>query len=157
MYAKLNNEVIEKYPYTIGDLRKDNPNVSFPAHISKEILEHFNVVPVVMTGCPEIDYTKNVSEVSPEFIQERNRWEQTWATSEATSSEIEQRLAEQWSKIREQRNSKLSSSDWTQVADAPVNALQWAIYRQALRDVTLQADPFNISWPVSPMEETNNV
>jgi hypothetical protein len=26
----------------------------------------------------------------------------------------------------------------------------WAAYRQALRDVTLQPDPFNIVWPTPP-------
>jgi hypothetical protein len=26
----------------------------------------------------------------------------------------------------------------------------WAIYRQALRDITNQADPFNITWPTPP-------
>ena len=30
MYAKLNNGQVEKYPYTIGQLRKDHRNVSFP-------------------------------------------------------------------------------------------------------------------------------
>lgn len=28
-----------------------------------------------------------------------------------------------------------------------VNKVAWATYRQALRDITLQADPLNIVWP----------
>jgi hypothetical protein len=36
--------------------------------------------------------------------------------------------------MRAQRNAFLSSSDWTQVADAPVDREAWAVYRQALRD-----------------------
>jgi hypothetical protein len=38
----------------------------------------------------------------------------------------------------------LKDTDWTQVADSPVDKTAWATYRQALRDITTQADPFNI-------------
>jgi hypothetical protein len=48
------------------------------------------------------------------------------------------------------RNQKLSNCDWTQLADAPVDALKWAVYRQELRDITTQLDPFNITWPQEP-------
>lgn len=56
----------------------------------------------------------------------------------------------QWKIIRQERNAMLAASDWTQLADAPVNGVEWAIYRQALRDITNQADPFAIEWPVEP-------
>lgn len=56
----------------------------------------------------------------------------------------------QWELVRKQRNVKLAASDWTQLPDAPVDAAAWAEYRQALRDVTDQADPFNIVWPTAP-------
>lgn len=36
--------------------------------------------------------------------------------------------------MRNFRNMLLQGSDWTQVADAPVNKQAWAEYRQALRD-----------------------
>ena len=52
---------------------------------------------------------------------------------------------------RNKRNGLLNQSDWTQVADAPVDSQAWATYRQALRDITIQAGfPENIDWPVSP-------
>ena len=52
---------------------------------------------------------------------------------------------------RTQRNTLLSQSDWTQVADAPVDQAAWATYRQALRDVPSQAGfPMDINWPVAP-------
>jgi len=55
---------------------------------------------------------------------------------------------EQWRVVRAERNSKLAQCDWTQLPDAPVDAATWAVYRQALRDITTQDDPFNIEWPV---------
>jgi hypothetical protein len=52
---------------------------------------------------------------------------------------------------RDQRDVLLSQSDWTQVADAPVDQAAWATYRQALRDVPSQAGfPENINWPTRP-------
>ena len=65
-----------------------------------------------------------------------------------TQEELDQRVVTQWQVIRTGRNQMLKDTDWTQVADAPVDKAAWATYRQALRDVTTQADPFNIVWPI---------
>jgi hypothetical protein len=55
------------------------------------------------------------------------------------------------SKIRKERDAKLTESDWTQVADAPVDQVAWAIYRQALRDIPAQVGfPNEITWPTEP-------
>lgn len=55
------------------------------------------------------------------------------------------------SEARVKRNVLLSASDWTQVADAPVDKVAWATYRQALRNLTNQAGfPSSINWPVEP-------
>jgi hypothetical protein len=64
-----------------------------------------------------------------------------------TAEELQSRVDTQWQVIRTQRNQVLKDSDWTQLADAPVDKTKWATYRQALRDITTQADPFNIVWP----------
>jgi len=57
-------------------------------------------------------------------------------------------------KARAKRNDLIAASDWTQLADTPLTAAQkaaWAIYRQALRDVTAQAGfPSSVVWPVVP-------
>lgn len=52
---------------------------------------------------------------------------------------------------RKTRDSLLSESDWTQLADSPVNKEAWASYRQSLRDVPQQEGfPLNIVWPQKP-------
>ena len=63
--------------------------------------------------------------------------------------------AEQATSVRQQRGEKLKDSDWTQVADAlldaPVDKAAWATYRQALRNVTGQEGfPWTITWPTQP-------
>ena len=60
---------------------------------------------------------------------------------------------EQWNVIRAERDGKLSSCDWTVLPDVPLDPSvlsEWETYRQALRDVTDQSDPFNIVWPTPP-------
>jgi len=61
------------------------------------------------------------------------------------------RDAQAWSELREERDVRLSSSDWTQVPDAPVDRQAWAVYRQQLRDLPDNTeDPRNTVWPVKP-------
>jgi len=53
--------------------------------------------------------------------------------------------------VRAERDALLYASDWTQVADAPVDQAAWAAYRQALREVPQQADfPQSVGWPEPP-------
>jgi hypothetical protein len=57
----------------------------------------------------------------------------------------------EWPLVRSKRDQLLKASDWTQLPDVPLATKEaWATYRQYLRDVTLQADPFNIVWPTAP-------
>jgi hypothetical protein len=52
---------------------------------------------------------------------------------------------------RNKRNALLTASDWTQVADAPVNKLAWSTYRKALRDLPKQEGfPHSVVWPKKP-------
>jgi hypothetical protein len=61
-------------------------------------------------------------------------------------------LEAQWAKVREQRNQLLQASDWTQIEDYDLGADRpaWAVYRQALRDLTDALNPFAITWPQAP-------
>ena len=54
--------------------------------------------------------------------------------------------------IRSERNRLLSTTDWTQLPDVPQATKDlWAIYRQALRDITTQTGyPRNVVWPTQP-------
>ena len=56
-----------------------------------------------------------------------------------------------WQIVRNRRNIELVSCDWTQAQDVQLpNKEAWVSYRQALRDITNQSDPFNIEWPIKP-------
>lgn len=62
-------------------------------------------------------------------------------------------VEQEWAKVRYKRFQLLADSDWrvTRAAETgvPLSAA-WQTYRQALRDVTSQPDPFAIAWPTPP-------
>lgn len=58
-----------------------------------------------------------------------------------------------WKDVRDIRTRLLAETDWVvtkQVEQLGGVTEQWKEYRQQLRDITLQADPFNIVWPEKP-------
>lgn len=59
----------------------------------------------------------------------------------------------QWARVKIARSQRLDASDWVilraQDRGEPVPP-EWQAYRQALRDITQQADPFDIRWPSAP-------
>lgn len=61
-------------------------------------------------------------------------------------------VAQQWRNVKEGRNQQLAASDWIcSVSDfAHPKKDAFVVYRQALRDITAQANPFALVWPVSP-------
>jgi hypothetical protein len=66
-------------------------------------------------------------------------------------------LAEQWTRIRAERDRLLTASDWTQGGDSPCTAidkLQWKTYREELRDIpkdqSSETTYEDITWPTKP-------
>jgi hypothetical protein len=65
---------------------------------------------------------------------------------------IENATEEQkWAQIRAWRNAQLNSTDWTQLADSPLDKEAWATYRQALRDLPAQGGQAEAAiFPIAP-------
>ena len=79
------------------------------------------------------------------------RWFTKYSVADLDAEGIAAKDAKQAKSVREQRNQKLKDSDWTQVADAPVDQAAWAAYRQALRDIpSQQGFPWDVQWPTQP-------
>lgn len=91
MYALIINNTVSKYPYTVSQLRKDNPQVSFPKEPPLSLLSEYGVTEVLTVVKPEPSdpVTKNVIEVTPTFVG--GRWTQTWEEIDATAEEIADR------------------------------------------------------------------
>ena len=148
MYAKLNNGQVEKYPYTIGQLRKDHRNVSFPKVMSDEVLAQFNMVRVTPTERPADDHTKNFTVTAAHV---GGAWIEKWVSTSATQDEITERTSNKAAQVRAERDALLAATDYTQLADAPGDATAWATYREALRNLpTRSGFPWTMTWPTKP-------
>ena len=150
IYAKVKNGTVIKYPYTILDLKSENPNTSFPSFIEDYILREYDIHKVNVVRNPS-NYLKNYSETEPVFIN--NELFQSWVESDATESEIADRINSEWAYVRSSRDKMLKASDWTQLPDVSLTAekqREWADYRQELRDITDATDPFLIEFPEEP-------
>lgn len=138
------------YPYTLQTLYNENSNIIFPKVISSEILKNYGVYEVSLTSQPE-DYTKNITEGTPILVS--GSYQQVWNETSASEEEIQQRIEEKWTEVRTFRESLLKDSDWTQLQDSPVTGsklTEWQTYRQSLRDITTNDNPFTLTWPNKP-------
>ncbi len=144
IYAKIVDGAVVAYPVYEDAIKQLYYNVSF----STPFVPPEGYVLVHGVSQPQITFLENLSEGSPQNVDAE--WFQTWIVTPASEGEINERVSNQWLHVRQQRNLKLSASDWTQLPDAPVVKEEWVVYRQALRDVTNQEDPFNIVWPNPP-------
>lgn len=131
--------------YSIEQLKKDNPGISFPKEISNELLETFNIFRVVTAPAPVIDikthhYTSNIIYKDGTYIQE-------WSIIKLPQKDAE-------NNVRAHRNYLLTDSDWVVLLHyerGQVPPKEWLTYRQTLRDISLQPEfPYNVKWPDIP-------
>jgi hypothetical protein len=147
MYAKIENNSIVEWP--IVNLFKRLPQVSFPREIDNNNLpEGFVFIePAVL---PEYDVNSQAISLSYPFFKD-NKWVQEYVVNELNTEELQKRKENLAVEIRSERDQRLLQSDWTQIPDVPVDKQAWGVYRQALRDITLQEGfPYSIVWPTPP-------
>jgi hypothetical protein len=125
-----------------SELRSMYPNVSGPLD---------DLYDVVFEG-PQAQPTRYQIAFEDGVEQKSDgKWYTKYSVADMGAEAIAAKDAEQAKAARQQRTDKLKDSDWTQVADAPVDKAAWATHRQALRDITSQAGfPWTINWPVAP-------
>jgi len=152
MKILISNDQIQKYPYSFYELRRDNPQISFPDDPSIELLTEWGVFSVTGVPRPEVDHMHNTVEQPP--VQKDGTWMQNWIVTSATPEEVADRTRQKSDELRSERNNLLTASDWTQCKDIP-DAIsdKWAQYRQQLRDITQQPEfPWGIQWPKPPAD-----
>lgn len=135
----------------ISDLVRAFPNVSIPQPPSLADLDSLGVDPILEGPQPQLTRFQYAVRSGP--MQINSQWFWVYTAEDMTPEQIQQLTDQQWDAVRSERDSKLQACDWTQLPDVPLTAEQkaeWVTYRQQLRDVTNQPDPFNITWPVAP-------
>jgi len=128
--------------YSIGQLRRDNPNTSFPKSPSDALLADWSVYPYTVQDQPTVDYMTQT--LTPTALAEvGGAWTQGWDVSNLSVEDAGRN-------IRSQRDNQLQQTDWMAMSDNTMTP-EWSSYRQALRDVTAQEGfPFSVDWPTQP-------
>ena len=140
LLVKITNGEVEQFPYTLGNLRRDNPQTSFPKQIPSAIFENYGVYSVTESDRPSYDH------LVQSLVRGTPVYSDSWNVS-YTAENLPQDQAE--TNIRSNRDNLLSDTDWMALSDVTMST-EMGAYRQALRDVTGQAGfPYNITWPNS--------
>ncbi len=138
------------HPITLENFQQINPGLSLPFPLLPEHIEPHGYGIYDFSMPPEHGVFEKLEEVAPVKSANNGVYYQTRIVVPMNEAEIAERTEQEWNLVRSQRNRKLALCDWTQLPDAPVDAAAWAAYRQELRDITNQPDPFNITWPTEP-------
>lgn len=139
MFVKVTNGTPKSY--TVKQLRRDNPNISFPKEVPAETLSEYDVYPVNITPPPVIDHKTHHYTQGFQLVD--GDWEQTWSVFQLPQNEAE-------NNTRSHRNRILQETDYLALSDNTMSA-SMTTYRQALRDITDQEGfPFSVTWPTKP-------
>lgn len=155
-YVKIENDVVAQYPYSVANLKSDNPNTSFPASVSDTVLERYGVHPVSFEAQPSYNPATERVEHSTSPVLKDGTWTITKTVVALNDEQIASYANHVSGKNREKRDKILANTDWTQMNDSPLSnedKTAWATYRQELRDLTdLDAWPHlaDEDWPVEP-------
>jgi hypothetical protein len=126
-----------------------HPTVGIPTPIPADLIDDLGADPVLEGPRPTVTryqtaYRDGVSLIGGQWFAQYSVAEMDANTKAATD-------AAQAEAVRAMRDQRLTSSDWTQVADSPVDKPSWAAYRTALRDVPAQSGfPWDVIWPEAP-------
>ena len=133
-----------------GEFRAMHSNTSMPQQLSETLINDLGA-DVVFEG-PQPQPTRYQVGFADGLEQIDGKWYTKYSVADMGQEAKAIKDAEQAEKTRSQRTDKLKGSDWTQVADAPVDKAAWATYRQALRDITAQPGfPWDTQWPDAPV------
>jgi len=148
LLVKATGSTVEAYPYSLGLLRKDNPNTSFPKQPSSEDMAAFNVYPVTEANPTVGDGQRLAKTWTPTLSG--SDWILDHQAVDLTSDEVAEATAVLAANMREERNKRLAVTDWAAMPDSPTMSAEMTAYRIALRNVPAQENFPTVTWPTAP-------
>lgn len=150
-YVQAQGDTFIRHIFDVEPTQWDADNYCYARRLTDEQASHFGVYKKQIVTPPYHDPATQVCEEGPALLID-GVWTQNYIVSDLDPAAAAAKVEAQWDVIRAERNKLLADCDWTQLPDVSVDAAAWATYRQALRDVTGQANPFAIVWPEGPSQ-----
>ena len=152
MFVKITNGSVDTYPYSVGQLRRDYPNTSFPKTVPTATMAAYGMYPVSYEAAPDYDpLTHRLQHSSvPSLVD--GEWKLTKTVVALTSDQIADATAAKATEMRKERDAKLAETDFYALSDVTMSA-EMTTYRQALRDITAHENWPNLEdadWPTKP-------
>jgi len=148
LLIKATGSTVEQYPYSLGLLRKDNPNTAFPKKPSVADMAAFNVHPVTEVTPTVGDGQRLAKTWTPTLVS--GDWVLDHQAVDLTDAEVAEATAVLAADAREKRDGLLAATDFYALSDV-VMTIEMTAYRTLLRNLTTQADfPTEINWPTKP-------
>lgn len=148
-----NGNILDKN-YSIFKLKSENPNVSFPARFTEELLNSFNVYTVIVKPHAEYDERTQRPEAASEPIKgEDGKWYLETHIVDLSEEEVQIIYNNKAFLSEGERTARLEFTDWWALSDTPDMTPEQTAYRQALRDITTHPNwPWleESDWPVKP-------
>jgi hypothetical protein len=148
-YVQAQGDTFIRHIFDVEPTQWDADNYCYARVLTPEQVEHFGVHKKQIVTPPYHDLATQNLEEGPAVLID-GVWTQNYIVTDLSADASAAKVGAQWTVIRAERNKLLAASDWTQLPDASADTAAWATYRQALRDITTQANPFAIVWPESP-------
>lgn len=156
------------YPYTVGQLKADNPGVIFPA-LNADILEPLNARSVQPTSPPVYDIsTQRLVELYPERLTSGGNqgqgegqgqtattgWRQRWQVVPLTPEEIQTQYGSASAAVAEEAMRRFAATNeylLVALAEAVPLSIEMQAYRAALLAYeSLPGFPYAVAWPSQP-------
>jgi len=148
-YIQADSNTFIRHIHDVEPTRWNENTFCLARKLTPEQVKQFGVHQLKLVTPPYYDPATQTREHGPALLIE-DVWTQNYIVTDLDADALAATVDAQWGIIRAERNKLLVASDWTQLPDTSADAAAWAVYRQALRDITDQANPFAIVWPESP-------
>jgi len=151
-YVQAQGDTFIRHIFDVEPTQWDADNYCYARRLTEEQVEHFGVHKKQIVTPPYHDAATQHLEEGPALLVD-GVWTQNYIVTDLDADASAAKVGAQWTVIRAERNKLLAESDWWVAKAAETGAtisVEQHTYRQALRDITDQANPFNIIWPTKP-------
>jgi hypothetical protein len=151
-YVQAQGDTFIRHIFDAEPTQWDENNYCYARRLTPEQVAHFGVHKKQIVTPPYHDPATQRLEEGPAVLVD-GVWTQNYIVTELEVDAAAAKTEAQWIVIRAERNKLLTETDWWVTKAAETNtaiSAEQHTYRQTLRDITDQANPFNITWPALP-------